>query len=462
MNVTWNFGNPSEKQREVMHLRNKYIAYGGARGGGKSWVVRKWATLHCLRFRGIRCLIVRATYPELYENHIRPLIEDTRKIAKYNEQKKTLTFVTGSTIRFGYCRNEKDMEQYQGAEYDLVFIDEAGNIPEECIKRFQAIVRGTNSFPKRTMYTLNPGGRSHGYFKRLFIDRDFREGENPEDYAFVQALVTDNTALMQKQPEYIKSLESLPERLRKAWLEGRWDVFSGQFFEDFVDSPDASGHTHVIAPFPPPPNWPVWRSYDYGYNKPFACLWWTLDTDGVLYLMMELYGCDKEPNQGIHWTADRQFDEIARIEREHPWLRGRRIHGVADPAIWNKESTGLSIADAAARRGVYFDPANNDRINGWAQCHNRLALDENGRAMMYVFENCSHFRRTIPTLIYDEHRPEDLDSDGEDHIADAWRYLCMANPIAARNTVMERRLLPQQDPLELYESTRKARYHNGR
>ena len=168
-----------------------------------------------------------------------------------------------------------------------------------------------------------------------------------------------------------------------------------------------------------------------------------------MYLILELYGCTKEPNEGLHWNADKQFTEISRIEREHPYLRGRRVLGVADPAIWNKESSGLSIADVAARHGVKFSPGNNDRINGWAQCHNRLAFDGQGRPMMYVFEHCTAFRRTIPLLLYDENKPEDLDTEGEDHEADAWRYLCVANPIKAPVPRNDKIILPGMDPLEM-------------
>ena len=455
MRIQWNFGAPNEKQATVMKLRNRFLAYGGARGGGKTWLAVHWAILNCLYYKGIRCLMIRSTYAELEKNLIRPMITETNGMARYNDQKKLMRFFNGSTVDFGYCKNEADMERYQGGEWDLEFIDEAGNIPEICIKKFIPTVRGTNGFPKRTLYTLNPGGRSHGYFKRLFVDRDFRtdEGEDPDDYAFVQALVQDNKALMESQPEYIKDLEVLPEKLRRAWLLGEWDIFAGQFFEDFVNVVrEDRTWSHVIPAFEPPAHWTIWRTYDYGYNHPFACQWWAIDTDGIMYLILELYGCGQEPNTGLHWTADKQFSEIHRIETEHPWLRRRQVRGVADPAIWNRESTGISIADVAARCGVQFSPGNNDRINGWAQCHNRLAFDEHGRPGMYVFDHCTAFRRTIPTLLYDEHKVEDLDTEGEDHEADAWRYLCAANPIKAPVPVQRKIVLPQMDPLELRRS----------
>ena len=117
----WYFGTPNARQDAVLRLRSRYVAYGGARGGGKSWLVRQKAVLEALTEAGIKQLIVRSTYPELYNNHIRPLMASTRGLARYNDQKKLLYFPNGSTIQFGYCRNERDMEQYQGGEWDIEY-----------------------------------------------------------------------------------------------------------------------------------------------------------------------------------------------------------------------------------------------------------------------------------------------------------------------------------------------------
>ena len=223
----------------------------------------------------------------------------------------------------------------------------------------------------------------------------------------------------------------LPPKLREAWLYGSWDVYEGQFFEDFRDVPEHYRDrrwTHVIEPFVPDKGWTVCRSYDFGYGKPFSCAWWAVDYDGVLYRILELYGCTRTPNEGVKWTPDRQFAEIRRIETEHPWLKGREITGVADPAIWDA-SRGESVAQTAARYGVYFSPGDNERIAGWMQCHYRLQFDENGYPRMYVFRNCRAFIRTVPLMLYSQTRPEDLDTALEDHVCDEWRYFCMSRPV---------------------------------
>ena len=461
----------NEKQEAFLSARTKHIGYGGARGGGKSWSVRNKAIRLCMNFKGIKCLIVRRTYPELTNNHIEPLqaIIPT-KIARYNKTDKIFKFQNGSTIKFGYCNNDNDLNQYQGAEYDVIFIDEATQLQEMWIKKIVVCCRGVNNFPKRIYYTCNPGGASHGYFKRIFIDRKYEDGENPEDYTFIQALVTDNKALMKSQPDYIKELEALPPKLREAWLHGRWDIFEGQFFEDFRETPDIDlchkagitpeealkqrRFTHVIEPFEPPRGWNIMRSYDFGYHKPFSLGYWAVDYDGVLYRIMEMYGCTQTPDEGVKWSPDEQFKRISELEREHPWLRGRHIiDSVADPAIWDG-SRGESIAETAERYGIYFTPGDNERIPGWMQVHYRLQFDHNGYPRMYAFNNCKAFIRTMPLMMYSETRPEDIDTTLEDHCPDEVRYMCMSRPVSP--IIPEERKIILSDPLDQF----KGRHNN--
>lgn len=440
----------SDKQYAFLTAESKHVGFGGARGGGKSWSVRTKAKILAASYKGIKILIVRRTFPELVNNHINQLRDELHGLAKYNKTEKVFTFPNGSTIKFGYCNNDKDLDQYQGAEFDVIFLDEATQLQEMWIKKITACVRGVNDFPKRIYYTCNPGGASHGYFKRLFIDKNYEDGEDSDDYSFIQARVTDNKALMESQSDYIKQLEALPPKLREAWLYGRWDIFEGQFFEEFRTTPDIEKcteagitqeealrqhrWTHVIEPFDlnsgDRRGWNIMRSYDFGYNKPFSLGYWAIDYDGVLYRIMEMYGCTQTPDEGVKWSPDEQFRRISEFEREHPWLRDRKIvDSVADPAIWDS-SRGESIADTAAKYGIYFTPGDNQRIPGWMQVHYRLQFDRNGYARMYVFNNCKAFIRTMPLMMYSETHPEDLDTKLEDHCPDEVRYMCMSQPVS--------------------------------
>ena len=425
-------GSPNPKQEIFLRDTHRHVGYGGARGGGKSWAIRTKSTILASRYPGIKVLIMRQTYPELEQNHIRQLRDLLpRGLATYNKQEKRFTFKNRSTIDFQYCRNDSDLDNMRGTEYDVIFIDEATDFSEYQLKAIAACCRGVNDFPKRIYYTCNPGGQGHGYIKRIFIDRRYEDLEDPEDYSFTQALVQDNTAMQKADPFYIKNLEALPPKLRDAWLYGRWDVFEGQFFEEFKDDPNHYEdrlNTHVIEPFDIPIGWKIYRSYDFGYSKPFSCGWWAVDYEGRLYRILELYGYTGIPNEGVKWSPDKQFQEIKKVEEQHPYLKGRNIHGVADPAIWNAD-TGESVADVAARHHIYFDKGDHERIAGWMQVHYRMAFDENGYPMMYIFSNCKAFIRTIPLMMYDATHVEDLDTDLEDHVADEVRYMCMSRPI---------------------------------
>ena len=166
----------------------------------------------------------------------------------------------------------------------------------------------------------------------------------------------------------------------------------------------------------------------------------------MVYRILELYGCTKTPNEGVKWTPAQVFAEIHRIETEHPLLKGKRITGIADPAIWDAE-TGESIADAAAKHQVFFQKGDHKRIPGWMQVHYRLAFDENGFPMLYVFKNCKAFIRTMPLLQYDAHKPEDLDTSGEDHVADEVRYFLMSRPIKPRTVQPE---ADRNDPRQIF------------
>lgn len=461
---------PQPKQILFMTDKHKYVIFGGSRGGGKSFAIDEKAIFLCSKHPGIKCCIIRRTYPELRDNHIEPL-KNMLKIgmdgspARFNSSDKEIIFLNGSKIRFRYCDNENALRKIQGQEMDVMFVDEATHIPEEWLKKMYASVRGANNHPKRIYLTCNPGGVSHGYIYRLMQGK-FVEGENADEYNFIQSTVFDNKALLSMNEDYVRQLEALPPKLKDAWLYGRWDVFEGAFFEEFRESPDIQmcheagisveqakiegRYTHVIEPFDIPSSWNIWRSYDFGYGKPFSLAWWAISPDNILYRILELYGCTKTPNEGVRWTAKEQFDRAVEIEREHPWLKGKRIQGVADPSIWDG-SKGISVAEEADKHGLWFSPGVNDRIPGWMQVRERMKFDKNGFPMIYFFKNCEAAIRTMPLMMYDEHKAEDLDTDLEDHAMDEIRYMCMARPIPARITQTE--YVPISDPLNQWKKS---------
>jgi hypothetical protein len=432
---------PNPKQARFFMSRKRFIGYGGARGGGKSWALRVKFILLAFKYPGLKLLLLRKTLPELRENHIIPMMRMLYGIARYNKDERAFIFPNGIRIKLGYCDHENDIYQYQGQEYDVIGLEEATHFTWAQVQFLMTCNRSTRTdFKPRMYFTGNPGGVGHKWFKRLFVDKKYEKKEKPEDYDFIPATVDDNTVLMEANPEYVEILDNLPEKLRKAHRHGDWNVFEGQYFEEFTDDinhyQDRIG-THVIDPFEIPAEWKIYRSFDFGYAKPFSVGWWALDSDGRLYRILELYGCTGDPNVGVKWHPGKIAEKIREVEEQHRWLKGKKIIGIADPSIWDG-SRGESVEDTMEKNRVYFDKGDNKRLPGWMQVHYRLAFDDNGIPMMYSFNTCKGFIRTMPELIYDVNDVEDVDTDGEDHIADETRYLCMSNPIAPRKTAVSK------------------------
>jgi hypothetical protein len=426
--------------------------YGGAAGGGKSdcALAEALRQIHIPHYRG---LILRKTYPQLSEliDRSTELYKSAIKEARYNDSKHYWIFPSGAKIFFGSMQHTKDRVNYQGKRYDFIDFDELTQFTwDEYSYLFS---RNRPSGPGTRCYIrgqANPGGVGHGWVKERFITPappmttiweevnirhpDGKEEKRRRSRVFVPSTVFDNKILLENDPDYLTSLAALPEAERQALLYGDWDSFSGQVFTEWKNDPEHyhdRAYTHVIAPFKVPHDWQIWCSMDWGYTKPFAVAWYAVDHERRIYRIRELYGCTGTPNVGVQWEPARVAREILNIEADDPNLKGRRIYRVADPAIWGTQ-TGESIAQVFARAGVYFEKGEHARIDGKMQIHHRLAFDEYGRPMLYVFSTCRNFIRTVPNLVYDDRNVEDINTDGEDHIYDELRYVCMNYVIAPR------------------------------
>ena len=405
---------PSPKQAEFLLSKAKYTAYGGARGGGKSWALRYKLLLLCLRYAGIRTVIIRRTFPELRENHVRALYELAVKtgLATYSETQKAFEFINGSLIKLGYLETENDLLQYQGQEFDIIALDEATQIGERAFAVLAASLRGANDFPKRMYLTCNPGGVGHGWVKRLFIDRSFRKGERPEDYKFIPALVYDNEALMKADPDYVRQLEMLPEELKKAWLYGEWDVFAGQFFTEF----DMSVHS---ADVDLPSHTERYCAIDYGLDM-LAALFIAVDEEGRAYVYDEIYESELIVSEAAKKIREKCTKEMLFIAPADLWSR--------------QKDSGKSIAELSSENEVYLTKIVPSRISGWLALKEWLKKDENGRAMMKIDKKCKNLLRALPLLMHDMHRPGDAATEPHEitHAPDALRYFASFRAAAAR------------------------------
>lgn len=401
--------------------------FGGARGGGKSYALRNIFLLRRFEHPGTQAAIFRRTYPELEANHIRPLLQEHPALRPYyNEGKKLLSLPNGSSLQFCHCENDKDVSLYQGREWCDLGIDEAGHWPESVFRTLQGSNRSSvPGVPARTALTANPGGIGHTWLKRLFIDRLFNQRERAEDYKFIQSLVFDNPALIDNDPDYIYRLQTeTNEALRKAYLDGDWDIMAGQYFTELRRD------IHMIKPFEIPRHWKRFGAYDFGFNHPAAFGWFAADEDGNVYLYRELVKAQLRVDQFARLV--KQYDDTAMLET---------IAGGLD--CWAKKSvvrsgTPPTIAEEFANHDLMLTRAKVDRVQGATQLRNYLAWRDkpDGKPRFYIFDTCPISFDTLSRMQVDETHPEDVlkqdakegDTSSGDDAYDMVRYALMSRP----------------------------------
>lgn len=420
--VSLDMPRPYPKQIEFFLSESKYTAYGGARGGGKSWAARVKAVLLALHYTGIQILLLRRTLPELRENHMIPLLRLLGGLARYREQSKEFLFPNGSRIVLGYCDSERDVLQYQGQAYDVIFLEEATQFSDF---QFQTLTESNRSsglcrdaFSPRMYFTCNPGGVGHNWVKRLFITKQYRRSERAEDYTFISAKVYDNAFLMEHSPDYVRTLENLPEMRRRAMLHGDWDVFDGQFFPEFRRD------IHVCRPFEIPAHWRWYFTMDYGGDMA-AFYWIAVDEEGRAFVAKEFcQGRDKE--QAPLLASDAAAVIAAYSE-------GLSMSAYLAPHdMWNTDiKSGKCVADLFAAAGIVLTKTNRDRLAGWAALREylkpRQEVDGRLGAKLTIFDTCTELLRSLPALQFDPKKPSDAAISPHDitHSPDALRGFCV-------------------------------------
>jgi phage terminase large subunit len=439
---------PTPKQAAFHATPANEVLYGGAAGGGKTKALIMDAFFRTASNPGTTAVVFRRTYQELEDTDIKEALASyPREIAQYNAGRHEFKLTNGSLILFRHCEHESDKFNYSGIEIQFLYFDELTSFEQGVYDFLKTRLRAKKSLGVTPIVrsASNPGNIGHGWVKKMFVDAGpYMEILRQEIYSetlhktkvirtqYIPALATENPFITD---DYIFELEQKPEALRNALLRGDWDSFEGQVFTEFVNDPkhyrDQIG-THVIEPFDIPLWWPRYMSFDHGFSKPFSVLWWALDPEGRAYLYREWYGGKpRQANVGIEYTPRQIAEGIVSREGVEA-ANNLSIQRIADPAIFDR-SRGDSVADQMrpdhGAPGVMFQPGDNTRLAGKMQVHERLRFREDGRPMLYVFNTCPDWIRTVPNLPYSLTKPEDVDTAAEDHSYDATRYFFMSRPL---------------------------------
>lgn len=404
--------------------------YGGAKGGGKSKGLRDIMLLRRFQYEGSEGVIFRRSYPELEGNHIRPLFKDHPELKEYyNEGKKILTLPNGSSLQFCHCQSEQDVTLYQGREFQDLGIEEAGQWTEGMFQTLRGSNRSSRpGIPARTILTANPGGIGHSWLKRLFIEKNYNERESAKDYAFIQALIHDNPALINNDPDYIRRLEAEPNAaLRKAYLYGDWDIHAGQFFSEI------RREIHFIKSFEIPKHWNRFGAYDFGFGHPAAFGWFAIDEDGDVYLYRELI------------EAGLRVDQFCKRLLKHedtltlaPILAGHDCWAKKAAKINQHEQTSPTIAEEFNAHGILLKRANIDRVQGAMQLRKYLAWQDRpgNKPKFFIMDNCPITFDCLTRMQNDPDHIEDVlkvdstngDVSAGDDPYDMVRYGLMSRP----------------------------------
>ncbi len=437
-------------QAEFVQSKVFEVVYGGARGGGKTDGVLGEFSIHAARHgANAKGLLVRRTRTALEPTIARARAIFAAQGAVWRDSRSRFEWPSGAVLYFRFLDNDADADLYQGHDYTRLYVEELTQFPRPGpIAKLKATLRSAAGVRCAFRATCNPGGAGHAWVKARYIDPGARQVveetfASPFDGTearlgrmFIPARLSDNRRLLDQDPLYVARLHQTGSaELVRAWLEGDWNIIEGAFFDKW-------SNRNIIRPCALPAFWTRFRAFDWGYAAPFSVGWWAVASDdfahedgvaprGALIRYREWYGAQEATGAGLRLEAEAVAAGI--LERE----RGETIAwGVADPSIFSQNG-GPSLAERMRRAGAHFRPADNTRVGeagaltGWDQMRARIVGDGR-RPMLYVFDTCRDFIRTVPELQHDPNRAEDLDTEGEDHIADETRYACLSRAMIAR------------------------------
>lgn len=408
--------------------------YGGAAGGGKTKGLLMDGLSNAFRFDGIEQWFLRSSYPELRDSFFKELeaIGHGKKQfgAKWNQGEHTLRLPNGSTLKFRHARTMAHAGEMLSASAQALYIDERTTMIPKVLEKVSSRIRSSN--PDLPIVGIrsgtNPGDVGHMDCKVKFVDpaplghRRIRVRSKrgvAMDRYFIPAKIGDNPHL---DEGYEDRLSMLPPDLERAYREGDWSIFEGMAFAEFRTD------IHVVDPeeYPLAQGYPLGLGIDYGNANPFCALWGMKLPDNMIVVYREQYETDLTPDDQAKLV----------LASEQDWERRKGYAGIQtwlDPACWARQPDDpkpiggtppkKSIAADYRRAGVKVEHAYNDRLGGKRLVHVGLKVRSDDRPRLLIYSTCVNLIRTLPNLPRDKIRPEDVDTNAEDHAYDALRYL---------------------------------------
>ena len=436
---------PQPKQAEFLDCPADELLYGGAAGGGKSESLLNFSIRRRKEYPGSRGLIIRRTLAELKKGG--GLIDRSHELlagkARYHSSDHRWTFPDGGVIEFGYCERDPDVYKYQSSQYHDICLDEAGQLTGFIIRYLLSRCRSADRSDLVTKVRLaaNPGGPGHIFLKSRYVDPappgvvwtpPVEPGATlSRTRCFIPAKLQDNPILTTADPYYAAFLASLPEKERKALMDGDWNAFSGQFFSEWSEA------VHVVTPFEIPKGWARQGALDWGFQHPTVIHFSAVDPEGYCFIYHELV-------LRRHYVAQ----IVERIRDVNPDLR--RLAAGPDVFTVAKEHLGgPTIAEEFQKHGIVLDNVmkGRTRVHGWQQMHNYLKYDlgDDGQLLdpprVRVFKGaCPSLCEQMPAMVPSDKDREDMakvdvdptTGEGGDDAVDTLRHFCMSRPRLGR------------------------------
>lgn len=406
--------NPTARQREFLEAiaKHDFVLYGGAAGGGKSYILRWWLVVYLAwvyqnyGLKNVQVALLCEDYPSLHDRQIGKIKYEFPSELGELKEGTVKNFQLRKEFGGGIIalRNLDDPSKYQSAEFAAIAVDELTKNSKETFDFLRFRLRWPGIERPKFAGATNPGGKGHAWVKKLWKERIFpAELQSKADqFAFVQAKASDNPYLTEG---YYESLLTLPPDMARKFADGSWDVYTGQFFPQFDQAKHVITQTEALKRIKP---WYThWLSGDWGYFHPHAVYKHAKDEQNRVITFGEQ--CDRQKGEEelgalIGEMCQREIN-LKTPFKSFPfsWDAGKLSPRSSKT---NPKSIMQLVNDALPVGLPKAHPA--DSSPGSRISRARLMSQLLDSGMWQIADSCPKLIQCLPTLIRDEDNEEDV------------------------------------------------------